>query len=121
MREIFRVNAQQIVVSDAHPEGTLTTVTDFPKAFDSRNYPAADGNPNGDAEKALRVARSAYHDQQSKFEASDARAGWTLTLERGSDGRQIMRDSWGGFPDMTPQPEPEPEPEPVEQVETQGE
>lgn len=120
MREIYKVNATQIVVSDAHPEGTLTTVADFPKTFDSRNYPAADGNPNGDADKALRVARSAYHDQQSKFEAADSRAGWVLTLERGSDGRQIMRDSWGGFPDMTP-PEPEPEPEPVEPVETEGE
>ena len=109
MREIFRVSASQIVVSDAHPEGTLTTAPDFPKTFDSRNYAALDGNPNGDAEKALRVAKAAYHDQQSKFEASDARAGWVLTLERGSDGRQIMRDSWGGFPDMTPQPQPEPE------------
>lgn len=115
MREIYKVNASQIVVSDAHPEGTLTTVTDFPKSFDSRNYPVTDGNPNGDADKALRVAKAAYHDQQSKFEAADNRAGWVLTLERGSDGRQIMRDSWGGFPDMTP---PEPEPEPVE---TEGE
>lgn len=115
MREIYKVNATQIVISDAHPEGTLTTVTDFPKTFDSRNYPAVDGNPNGDADKALRVARAAYHDQQSKFEAADSRAGWILTLERGSDGRQIMRDSWGKFPDMTPQPGP------VEPVETEGE
>lgn len=120
MREIYKVTASQIVVSDAHPEGTLTTVTDFPKTFDSRNYAALDGNPNGDADKALRVAKAAYHDQQSKFEASDSRAGWILTLERGSDGRQIMRDSWGAFPDMTPpEPQPQPEPEPEEPVETE--
>ena len=109
MREIYKVTAIQVVVSDAHPEGMLTTVTDFPKSFDSRNYAAPDANPNGDADKALRVARSAYHDQQAKFEASDARAGWVLTLERCSDGRQIMRDAFGAFPDMTPTP-----PEPVE-------
>ena len=115
MREIYIVKASQIVVSDAHPEGTPTTVTDFPKTFDSRNYAALDGNPNGDADKALRVARAAYHAQQSIFEAADNRAGWVLTLERCSDGRQLMRDRWGGFPDMTPQPQPEPEPEePVE-------
>lgn len=28
-----------------------------------------------------------------------------------ADGRQIMRESVGAFPDMTPEPEPEPEPE----------
>lgn len=118
MREIYKVNATQIVVSDAHPEGTLTNVSGYPKTFDSRNYGATTENPNGDPEKALRVAKADYHAQQSAFEASDARAGWTLTLER-TDGRQIMRDSWGGFPDMTPQPQPEPEP--VEPVETEGE
>lgn len=37
------------------------------------------------------------------------RAMWTVTLER-ADGRQIMRESFGAFPDMTP-PEPEPETE----------
>lgn len=119
MREIYKVNATQIVVSDAHPEGILSNVSGYPKTFDSRNYNATEANPDGDAEKALRVAKAAYHDQQSKFEASDSRAGWILTLERGSDGRQIMRDSWGGFPDMTPVPTPEPEP--VEPVETEGE
>ena len=104
MREIYKVNATQIVVSDAHPEGMLSTVNGYPKTFDSRNYNATEANPNGDPEKALRVARSDYHAQQSAFEAADNRAGWVLTLERGSDGRQLMRDSFGGFPDMTPQP-----------------
>lgn len=110
MREIYKVTATQIVVSDAHPEGMLSTVAGYPKTFDSRNYGASTENPDGNAEKALRVAQSDYHGQQSNFEAADNRAGWVLTLERGSDGRQIMRDSWGGFPDMTPVPTPEPEP-----------
>lgn len=114
MREIYKVNATQIVISDAHPEGVLSTVSGYPKTFDSRNYNATEANPNGDPEKALRVAKSDYHAQQSAFEVSDTRAMWTLTLER-TDGRQIMRDSWGKFPDMTPQPEP------VEPEETEGE
>lgn len=121
MREIFKLNAQQIVVSDNHPEGALSTVTDYPKYFDSRNYPAADGNPNGDRDKALRIARAAYHKQLAAFEEADTRAGWLVTLEQCSDGRQLMRDAFGGFPDMTPAPEPEPEPEPEEPVETEGE
>lgn len=111
MREIYIVKATQVVTSEAHPEGAYSIVSGYPKTFDSRNYGATAENPDGDAEKALRVAKSDYHNQQSAFEASDARAMWTVTLER-ADGRQIMRDSWGGFPDMTPQPEPEPEPEP---------
>lgn len=109
MREIYKVNATQIVVSDTHQEGVPSTVSGYPKMFDSRNYNATAENPDGDAEKALRVAQSDYHAQQSAFEASDARAMWTLTLER-TDGRQIMRNSWGGFPDMTPVSTPEPEP-----------
>lgn len=108
MREIYKVTATQVVISDAHPEGVLSTVSGYPKSFDSRNYGATEANPNGDPEKALRVARSDYHAQQSAFEAADNRAGWVLTLERCSDGRQIMRDAFGSFPDMTPQPQPEP-------------
>lgn len=103
MRQIYIVDAKQVVVSDAHPEGLLSTVKDYPKTFDSRNYPAADGNPNGDSDKALRVARSDYHAQQSAFEAADNRTMWALTLTR-ADGRQMMQDSFGAFPDMTPVP-----------------
>lgn len=101
MRNIFIVNATQVVVSGAHPEGVLSTVNGYPKTFDSRNYPAADGNPNGDSDKALRIAQSDYHAQQSAFEAADNRAMWALTLTR-ADGRQIMQDGFGAFPDMTP-------------------
>lgn len=116
MRNIFIVDAKQVVVSDAHPEGVLSTVSGFPKTFDSRQYSATEENPNGDSDKALRVAKAEYHAQQSAFEAADNRAMWALTLTR-ADGRQIMQDAWGAFPDMTPpapEPEPEPEPEPDE-------
>lgn len=111
MRQIFIVNATQVVVSETNPQGVFSTLPGYPKTFDSRNYNSTEANPDGDVEKALRVAKSDYHTQQSAFEVSDTRAMWTLTLER-ADGKQLMRDSWGAFPDVTPEPEPEPvEPE----------
>ena len=113
MRQIFIVNATQVVVSEANPQGVFSTLPGYPKTFDSRNYNATTANPDGDVDKASRVARADYFEQQAAFLKSDNRAMWTVTLER-ADGKQIMHDSWGGFPDMTPVPTPEPEPE-VEQ------
>ena len=43
-RNIFVVNATQVVTSDSHPEGLFSVVSGYPKTFDSRSYPAADGN-----------------------------------------------------------------------------
>lgn len=106
MRNIYIVNATQVVVSASHPEGLYSVLSGFPQTFDSRNYNATETNPDGDAEKALRVAKSVFHDQQSKFEASDTRAMWAVTLTR-ADGRQVMFENWGAFPDVTPEPEPE--------------
>ena len=107
MRNIFIVNAQQVVVSEAHPEGVLSTVNDYPKSFDSRNYNVTEANPNGDEARALEVAKAECYSRVSAFLAANNRAMWTVTLTR-ADGRQIMRESAGAFPDMTP-PEPEPE------------
>ena len=104
MRNLYIVNATQVVVSAAHPEGLYSTVTGFPQTFDSRNYNATEQNPDGDVEKALRMAKSTFHDQQSKFEASDNRAMWTVTLTR-ADGAQFMKDSQGNFPVVVPEPE----------------
>lgn len=111
MRQIFIVNATQVVTSDSHPEGLFSVVSGFPKSFDSRSYPASDGNPNGDEEKALNMAKSAYLAQLSTNYANSnpTRVMMVVTLER-ADGRQIMRECIGAFPDMTPTPEPtEPE------------
>ena len=105
-RVIYEVNATQVVVSDAHPEGVLSTVSDYPKNYDSRNYNATEANPNGDESAALNAAKSVYYDQLSKFYTGSAsRVMWTVTLTR-ADGRQVMRESVGAFPDMTPS-EPE--------------
>jgi len=115
MRTIYIVNATQVVTSDAHPEGVYSPIPDYPKPYDSRNYNSTETNPNGDEARALEVAQSEFHSRVSAFLAADSatRAMWTVTLTR-ADGRQIMRESKGAFPDMTPAPEPQPEPEPEE-------
>jgi hypothetical protein len=114
MRNIFIVNATQVVISDAHPEGIFSALPDFPKLFDSRTYPAPDGNPNGNTDTALIVAQAEYADEVKALTVANnpARVMWCVTITR-ADGVQIARKSWGAMPDMTPVPESEPE-EPVE-------
>lgn len=109
MRNIYIVNATQVVVSESHPEGILSTVPDYPKQYDSRNYNATEQNPNGDEARALDVAKAEFYNRVSAFLTANNRAMWIVTLTR-ADGRQIMRESFGAFPDMIPEPEPEPEP-----------
>ena len=108
MRNIFIVSASQVVVSESHPEGIYSVLPDYPKQYDSRNYNATEQNPNGDEGRALDVAKAEFYSRVSAFMIANNRAMWTVTLTR-ADGRQIMRESAGAFPDMTPQPEPEPE------------
>ena len=100
-RQIFIVNATQVVVSDAHPEGVYSVIPNYPRLFDSRNY-------DGDAEKALRMAQAEFFERWSALLKADNRAMYTVTLER-SDGRQMDHKSFGKFPE-------EPEPEPEEEV-----
>jgi hypothetical protein len=101
MRNIFIVNATQVVVSEAHPEGAYSVVSSYPKTFDSRNYNATEANPDGDADKAFRVAKADYCAQMAAFLSSDTRAMWTVTLTR-ADGRQVASECFGAFPDVTP-------------------
>lgn len=109
MRQIFVVNATQVVVSENHPEGLYSVVSGYPKTFDSRAYQAADGNPNGDTEAALRAAKAEYFSRLSaNYSGSASRVMATVTLET-AQGRTVMQESIGQFPDMTPEPEPEPE------------
>ena len=110
MRNIFIVNATQVVVSESHPEGIFSTVPDYPKQYDSRNYNPTEANPNGDEARALEVAQAEFYSRVSANLTAANRAMWTVTLTR-ADGRQIMRESRGAFPDMTPAPEPEAEAE----------
>ena len=102
MRAIYIVNATQVVTSEAHPEGVYSVAPGYPKTFDSRNYNATIENPDGDADKAFRVAESDYCAQKSAFLASDARAMWTVTLTH-ANGRQMASACFGAFPDVTPE------------------
>lgn len=108
MRQIYTVDAKQVVPSTAHPEGVYSSVNGYPKSFDSRSYNATEDNPNGDPERAFIVAKADFLAKQADLMVSDsARVMWAITLTR-ADGRQMMQESWGAFPDMTPAPEPEP-------------
>lgn len=104
MRQIYTVTATQLITSDAHPEGLYSVVPDYPKTYDSRNYNATEQNPNGDETRALEVAHGEFHSRVGAFLTANNRAMWTVTLTR-ADGRQIMQESRGAFPDMTPAPE----------------
>ena len=112
MRNIFIVNATQVVVSQNHPEGVYSVIDGYPARYDSRNYGATEENPNGSEELALIVAKADFADRVKQLSLAGNRAMWSVTLTTAS-GRQVMHDSRGAFPDMTPVPEPEPEPEEV--------
>lgn len=108
MRQIFIVNATQVVTSESHPEGIYSVMSGYPKTYDSRSYDVTEENPNGNEEKALNSAKSEYFSRLSAmYVGSPTRVMATVTLER-ADGRTIMRECIGAFPDMTPEPtEPE--------------
>lgn len=112
MRQIFEIAAYQVVTSESHPEGVYSVVNGYPIRRDSRDYERTEANPNGDEARALEVAQAEFYSRVSAFLSAANRAMWTVTLTR-ADGRQIMRESRGAFPDMTP-PEPEPEEAPEE-------
>ena len=108
-RNIFIVNATQVVTSDSHPEGMFSVITGYPKNYDSETY-------NGDTDAALKAAKSEYYARLSaNYAGSATRVMATVTLETVA-GQQVMRDTTGAFPVVEPavEPEPEPEEEPVE-------
>ena len=112
-RAIAIVSASQVITSDSHPEGLYSIVSGFPKVFDSGN--------DGDLEQNMKNAKAAYFDQLSKNYANTnpARVMTTVTLEM-ANGEQILAESIGGFPEISPEPEPEPE-EPEEPEENPAE
>jgi hypothetical protein len=122
MRNIFTVNATQVVISEQNPQGVLSNVSGYPVPFDSRSYKATQDNPNGDESIALLAARANYSNEIVTLATAENanRVAWSVSITRASDGKQIDLYSYGNFPDMTPAPEPEPEEEPEEPSE-QGE
>ena len=98
MRNIFIINATQVVISDSHPEGLFSVVSGYPKTYDSRSYNATEQNPNGDTDAALRAAKAEYFSRLSaNYAGSATRVMATVTLEM-ANGQQIMRECIGGFP-----------------------
>ena len=100
-RNIIIVNATQLVTSEANPYGIFSTMSGFPKVFDS--------GEGGDIEQNMKTAKSAYYAQLSANYANSNphRVMTTVTLEM-ANGQQILRECIGAFPDMTPEPtEPE--------------
>ena len=101
-RNIFIVNATQVVTSDAHPEGAFSVMPNYPKTYDSLSY-------NDDTEAALRAAKSEYFSRLSaNYAGSATRVMATVTLAQ-ANGQLIMRDNMGNFPVIAPTPAPEPE------------
>jgi hypothetical protein len=103
-REIYKVFATQIVVSENNPQGILSDVQGYPKPFDSRSYKATEQNPNGEQEIALLAAQADFKAEALALTMADApnRVGWVVSIIRTSDGKQIDSKPWGGYPDMTP-------------------
>ena len=114
MRNIYKVDATQIVISESNPQGVLSVISGYPKYYDSRDYKATTDNPNGNEEIALFAAREEFNGEVKRLSMADApsRVGWVVSLIRTSDGREIDRKAVGGYPDMTP-------PEETEKTETE--
>ena len=93
MRNIFTVNYKVL-----NAQGQYSSVSQYPKTFDSNSY-------DNDVAKALRRAKNAYHTAVAAMYAVDDRPMQMVTLEQ-ADGRQILREKDGDFP-AEPQPEPE--------------
>lgn len=105
-RNVFIVNATQVVVSENNPKGLFSVIGGYPKNFDSISY-------NDDTDAALRAAKAEYYSRLSaNYSGSNSRIMSTVTLEQ-ANGQMIMRDSIGSFPVIV---EPEPE-EPGEEPE----
>lgn len=104
-RNIFIVNATQVITSESHPEGLYSIVSGFPKTFDSNGR---------DEASALNEAKAAYFAQLSTNYANTnpSRVMTTVTLEM-SNGRSVMHECIGSFPVVTPD---EPEPEEIEEL-----
>ena len=103
-RNIFTVEAKQVVISAQNPQGVLSNITNYPMPFDSRSYKATEQNPNGEEDIALMAAQAEYAAEIVRLATAENanRVAWSVSIVRASDGKQIFNKSWGAFPDMTP-------------------
>ena len=99
-RNIFVVNATQVVTSDSHPEGLFSVVSGYPKTFDSTSY-------SGDVDLTRKKANAEYYNRLGIMydDTNASRVMKTVTLEN-AKGELLLYESIGDFP-----AEPEPEDE----------
>ena len=92
MRNIFIVNATQVVTSDNHPEGLFSVVSGYPKQFDSTSY-------DGDIDKTRRMANAEYYNRLGAMygDTNENRVMKTVTLEN-ARGDMLLHEFIGGFP-----------------------
>ena len=91
-RNIFIVNATQVVTSQANPQGIISVVSGYPKTFDSTSY-------EGDAELALKKAKADYFNRLGIMydDTNASRIIKTVTLESAM-GEMVLHESIGAFP-----------------------
>lgn len=99
MRNIFTVNATQVVVSETHPEGVYSVYQGYPKYYDSKDY-------EDDIELTRIVADAEYSDRVKQFALSKTRAKWTVTLSN-ADGDVLTKRTYGAFPVLISEEETE--------------
>ena len=104
-REIYEVYAK---VVDAN--GNYSTLANYPKVFDSRNY-------SNDPDKAYKRAMGEYHTVLGTMCTRDDRKVQLAMIIRASDGVQVELTRLGELNE----PEPEPEPEVPGDPESEGE
>lgn len=66
VRNVFIVNATQVVTSENHPEGLFSIVSGYPKNYDSNSF-------DGSSDAALRAAKSEYFSRLSANYAANNR------------------------------------------------
>ena len=91
-RTILTVNATQVVTSQANPQGIISTVSGYPKTFDSTSY-------DGDIELTMKKAKADYFNRLGIMydDTNASRLIKTVTLEN-VKGETILHESIGSFP-----------------------
>lgn len=103
MRNIFIVNATQVVTSEQNPQGLLSVVSGYPKTFDSMSF-------DGDIALTRRKANADYYNRLGiMYDDTNAnRIMKTVTMVN-AKGELLLHDSIGDF--VEPEPEEQGEPE----------
>lgn len=96
-RNIIIVNATQVVTSQANPQGIISTVSGYPKTFDSTSY-------DGDIELTMKKAKADYFNRLGiMYDDTNAnRIIKTVTLEN-VKGELLLHESIGSFPVEEPE------------------